>query len=461
MKLVFTMFLSIGVKALAAIIEILIQILLTNSVGIAGYGDYTFLVSVIEGVYYFLFSGSIKINTFYLSIPSLKLTHFKKTYIIYYAVPTFVAILGALTVAKGVYGFISTIILIAYFLAYDRSSIFFSRGCQWQALLGEYVVGRLAMLSGLMVCLKIGGINGLVLLTLYGIQFLAMLVWFIPFGKNLKPGEEEVEVPLKKIWNFQQSDIAYAFVNYSPTILQYIFGGAFSAGFIGIIVLVKKFLNFISGPMAKIFLPEFSRLYLAGKKEEIRRSYLMIVRIQMLFISTIGAALIGFPHLILRLFSAELLPYVGTFTTVAACLLMIAGIGPIGGILQMSNQERKCSINQWISIGVMVCIWFIMYQNPFFVLYGLCVQTIVENILHYYSVMKWFRKSLLSLCDYILMWFPVLLESIVVKFLDLQYSLVALIVSMTLVWIWNLFFALKDEFVKEIILKELRKMGRK
>lgn len=100
MKLVFTMFLSIGVKALAAIIEILIQMLLTNSVGIAGYGDYTFLVSVIEGVYYFLFSGSIKINTFYLSIPSLKLTHFKKTYIIYYAVPTFVAILGALTVAK-------------------------------------------------------------------------------------------------------------------------------------------------------------------------------------------------------------------------------------------------------------------------------------------------------------------------------------------------------------------------
>lgn len=78
MKLVFTMFLSIGVKALAAIIEILIQMLLTNSVGIAGYGDYTFLVSVIEGVYYFLFSGSIKINTFYLSIPSLKLTHFKK-----------------------------------------------------------------------------------------------------------------------------------------------------------------------------------------------------------------------------------------------------------------------------------------------------------------------------------------------------------------------------------------------
>lgn len=178
--------------------------------------------------------------------------------------PTFVAILGVLTVAKGVYGFISTIILIAYFLAYDRSSIFFSRGCQWQALLGEYV-GRLAMLSSLMVCLKIGGINGLVLLTLYGIQFLAMLVWFIPFGKNLKPGEEEVEVPLKKIWNFQQSDIAYAFVNYSPTILQYIFGGAFSAGFIGIIVLVKKFLNFISGPMAKFFCRNFL-VYISQEK---------------------------------------------------------------------------------------------------------------------------------------------------------------------------------------------------
>lgn len=460
MRLILAMFLSIGVKTFAAVIEILIQMLLTNSVGIAGYGDYTFLVSVIEGVYYFLFSGSIKINTFYLSIPSLKLTHFKKTYIIYYAVPTFVAILGALTVAKGVYGFISTIILIAYFLAYDRSSIFFSRGCQWQALLGEYVVGRLAMLSSLMVCLKIGGINGLVLLTLYGIQFLAMLVWFIPFGKNLKPGEEEVEVPLKKIWNFQQSDIAYAFVNYSPTILQYIFGGAFSAGFIGIIVLVKKFLNFISGPMAKIFLPEFSRLHLAGKKEEIRRSYLMIVRIQMLFISTIGAALIGFPHLILRLFSAELLPYVGTFTTVAVCLLMIAGIGPVTGLLQMTDQEWLCSKNQWISIVVMIVVWVVLGKYPLFAVYGLCAQTIAEGIFKYYSVCKWFDGPVIPVHSYIIMWMPVALECVLVEALNLKYSFVALLASMALVGIWNLFFTLNDPLVKDAIAESLRKLRR-
>lgn len=460
MKLVFTMILSIGVKAFAALIEIAIQMMLTNYVGMAGYGDYTFFVSIIEGSYYFLFAGSIKINTFYLSVPTLKLDRFKKTYIVHYAAPVFMVILAVLTVTKGVYGFGTAIILLVYFLAYDRSSIFFSRGFQLPALLGEYVIGRLTMLIGLFVCLKMDRVDGLILLGLYGIQFLAMLIWFVPFGKKLQPGTEEVEVPFKKIWDFQQSDIAYAFVNYSPAILQYIFGGAFSAGFTGIITLVKKFLNFISGPMAKVFLPEFSRLYLSGDKEQIHKSYLMIVKVQMLFIGTIGAALIGFPHLILRLFSTELEPYAGTFMVISICLLLIAGIGPIGGILQMSNQEHKCSMNQWISIGIMILIWFVMYQNPFFALYGLCVQTVVENILHYYSVSKWFGKPLLSLSSYILLWVPVLLESIVVRIFDLQYSFFALTVSVAIVGIWNLFFTLRDPLVKEAVTEGLRKLRR-
>ena len=192
MKLVFTMILSIGVKAFAALIEIAIQMMLTNYVGMAGYGDYTFFVSIIEGSYYFLFAGSIKINTFYLSVPTLKLDGFKKTYIVHYAAPVFMVILAVLTVTKGVYGFGTAIILLVYFLAYDRSSIFFSRGFQLPALLGEYVIGRLTMLIGLFVCLKMDRVDGLVLLGLYGIQFLAMLIWFVPFGKKLQPGTEEV-----------------------------------------------------------------------------------------------------------------------------------------------------------------------------------------------------------------------------------------------------------------------------
>ena len=87
MKLVFAMLLSVGIKALAAILEIIIQILIANYAGVSGYGDYTFYVSMIECIYFCVFSGSIKINTFYLSIPALKISQFKKHYLIKFVLP--------------------------------------------------------------------------------------------------------------------------------------------------------------------------------------------------------------------------------------------------------------------------------------------------------------------------------------------------------------------------------------
>lgn len=460
MKLVFTMFLSIGIKGAAAIAEIVIQLLLTNYVGMTGYGEYIFFVSIIECLYWLFFSGSVKINTFYLSVPTLKIDGFKRSYITRYVVPFILVITTVLTVVKGSYGLLAAVILFVYFLAYDRSSVFFSRDYQLPALLGEYMIGRLVMLAGLFVCLKLGWINGLILLALYGVQFLTMLIWFVPFEKKLKSGTEEVTVPLKKIWDYQQSDIVLSIISYSPTILQYIFGGAFSAGFTGIIALVKKFLNFISGPMTKVFLPEFSRLYLAGDKEQIRKSYLMIVRIQMLFIGTIGAALLGFPHLILKLFSAELQPYAGPFTVAAACLLLIAGMGPVIGLLQMTGQERLCNRNQLISIGTMVAVWMILNKNPLFSVYALCVQAVVEGILEYYSVCKWFNGPVIPVHSYIIMWMPVALECFLVEALNLRYSFIALLVSMTLVGIWNLLFTLRDPLVKDAVAEALQKLRR-
>ena len=226
MKLVFTMFLSIGVKAFAAIIEILIQMLLTNSVGIAGYGDYTFFVSIVEAAYCVFFSGSIKANTFYLSIPTISISGFKKIYLKRFVVP----ILGIMAVICGLlnnlFGVLAVLILLLYFLAYDRSSVLFSRGHQLPALLGEYLIGRVTMLVGLAVGLKIDCIDSVMLFLLYGAQFAMMLIWFTPFFHRLKNGTEEVEVPIRKIWDFQQSDVALAIINYSSTILQYIFGGA-------------------------------------------------------------------------------------------------------------------------------------------------------------------------------------------------------------------------------------------
>ena len=66
MDIVFAMILSIGIKGISAVVEIAIQMLITNGVGVSEYGDYTFFVSLIEGAYFLLFSGSIKLNTFYV-----------------------------------------------------------------------------------------------------------------------------------------------------------------------------------------------------------------------------------------------------------------------------------------------------------------------------------------------------------------------------------------------------------
>ena len=130
MKLVFTMFLSIGIKGAAAIAEIVIQLLLTNYVGMTGYGEYIFFVSIIECLYWLFFSGSVKINTFYLSVPTLKIDGFKNSYITRYVVPFVLVIATVLTVVKGSYGLLAAVILFVYFLAYDRSSVFFSRDYQ-------------------------------------------------------------------------------------------------------------------------------------------------------------------------------------------------------------------------------------------------------------------------------------------------------------------------------------------
>ena len=55
MNIVLAMFLSVGIKAISAIIEIVMQILMTRSVGVNGYGEYTFLVSLVETAYFVYF----------------------------------------------------------------------------------------------------------------------------------------------------------------------------------------------------------------------------------------------------------------------------------------------------------------------------------------------------------------------------------------------------------------------
>ena len=459
--IVFAMILSIAIKAISAVVEIAIQMLITNGVGVSEYGNYTFFVSLIEGAYFVLFSGSIKLNTFYLSTPASSLSDFKKKYTLRFVTPIIAVIVICFAVMRNPYGVLAGIILYIYYFAFDSSSVFFSRGHQLPALLGEYLFGRIVLLIGVLTTIKLNAAIGLVLLGLYGLQFVTMLLWFTPHRKKLKPGTEEVKVPMRKLVEYQVSDVANSLISYSPTILQYIIGGAFTAGFTGIISIVKRFINFISGPTAKVFLPEFSRLYKNGEREKLEQSYLMIVRIQMVFIGTIGAVLIGFPNLILHMFSPELEQYSNIFTGTAISLLIIAGIGPVTGMLQMTGNEKICNRNQWISIGIMILVWIVMRKEPLFAVYGLCVQAVVEGGMKYLSVCRWFGKNVVPVKNYILLWIPVAVLRIVVDRFGWQYSYVALILCVLLVFTWNMLFALRDPMIKNALMGKLKSFRKK
>lgn len=456
MDIVFAMISSIAIKGVSAVVEIAIQMLITNGVGVTEYGNYTFYVSLIEGAYYLLFSGSIKLNTFYLSTPSASLSSFKKQYLRVFVAPIVAAIVLLFGIMHSAYGILAGIILLTYYFAYDSSSVFFSRGQQLPALLGEYLLGRIVLLIGILTVIKLNISTGLLLLFLYGLQFATMLVWFAPHKKKLHPGTEEVHVPMQKLVEYQVSDVANSLITYSPTILQYIIGGAFTAGFTGIISIIKKFINFISGPTAKIFLPEFSRLYKSGEKNKLEQSYLMIVRIQMTFIGTIGTILIGFPRLILQMFSPDLLPYANTFTATACCLLIVAGIGPVTGMLQMTGNERICNRNQWFSIIAMIATWFMFRQEPLFAVHGLCVQALVEGGMKYLSVCRWFGKNIVPIKDYALLWLPVSAVRLFSSLFNLQYSFITAILSVVVVFLWNIAFTLNDPLVKDALIAKFK-----
>lgn len=461
MNLFFAMILSIGIKGISAIVEIAIQMLITNGVGVSEYGEYTFFVSLIEGAYFVLFSGSVKLNTFYLSTSSASLSRFKRKYTLYFVTPIIAMIIVAFAIMKNPYGVLSGIILYIYYFAFDTSSVFFSRGKQLPALLGEYLFGRIVLLIGMLAVIQLNKATGIILLALYGLQFVTMLLWFAPYKQTLNLGSEEISVPLKKLVEYQMSDVANSLISYSPTILQYVIGGAFTAGFTGIISIVKRFINFISGPTAKVFLPEFSRLYKNGQKEKLEQSYLMIVHIQMIFIGTIGCVLIGFPHLILKMFSPDLIQYSSFFTGAACSLLLVAGIGPVTGMLQMTGSERVCNRNQWVSIGGMVLVWILLRKEPLFAVYGLCIQAVIEGGMKYYAVCKWFGRNIVPIKNYILLGLPVLIIRIMADLAGWQYSFIAFALSTGIVLLWNVAFAMCDPMIKNAVVGNLDTLHRK
>lgn len=461
-NMVLTLFLSIVIKAFSAVIEIAIQMLLTHSIGVAGYGEYTFLVNIVEISYWLCFSGMVKCNTFYLSDREASISEYKKRFFTWLILPVIViAAIACVILHKPVF-VLAVFILVLYYFAFDVSSTFMARGAATTFLLGEYLVGRVFLGIVLAASLKLGITQIAWLFALYGIQYVAVLVWFFINRKKIQGcGSKQIPVDTGKLFQYQQSDIATGLISQSPVILQYLFVGAYETGFAGIVVTVKKLVNFISGPTAKIFLPEFSRLYKQGKKEEIWQFYNIIVRIQMVFVATIGVALLGFSELVLKLFSPELMPQLTLFRLVAAAFLVVAGIGPATGLLQMTGQEKKDNIMRWISIGLMILIWIVMRDNGYFALYGLVAQALTEGSIKYFLVRRWFGKAPISLGGYLLLWLPAVVLIAVAVLLKLGNSLFAAIAFCVLCALLTLGILLMDEKIRTTQIESVKRGVRK
>lgn len=404
MNLVFLF--SVVLKGLGAVLEILLQIVITAHLGVSGYGTYSAWINFADLLFWVFFSGIVKCNTFYLSGRETTIRSFKKRYLLGYALPvlTAAAVIGSLFGRNAMLAAVPVITLLEL-LVMDRSSTLITRGRSSVSLIGEYVLGRLTLVLGT-AALGWAGVLGLpALLCLYVLQYLIVIGFFLlKQGRGRVYEDISAEVSLQKWGAYQRSDLMHAMIEQMPVVMQYFFSGAFEAGVVSVVLLVKKLINFISGPTAKIFLPEFSRLYHAGEHERIRGVYGSIMRIQMLVVGPLAVVLLAFPRVILGILAEELVRYDWLFMGCSVIFLLVATLGPCGGILQMTGNEKMDNRIRLYALVLMAAVMVLTARDAYFVLYGLCVQVAAEAAAKYVYICRWMKRAPTGLGSYLLWW---------------------------------------------------------
>ena len=429
---------SILLKGMGAIIEILIQVVITKAVGVADYGAYSAFVNAADLIYWCLFSGIVKCNTYYLSETGVTIRTFKKRYYGFYVMPVTFAGVIVSSFFRRPLASIVFIIAITELMVMDYSSTFMARRKCISALIGEYVLGRFLLLCGIVILLRISSIEIAVLVFLYLIQFLLVGVVFLIQKQRMPHVDNEKNVSLKKWSDYQRADIIQSMIGQVPVILPYLFVGSFEAGVVSVVMLVKKLVNFISGPSFKVFLPEFSRLYKKKDIHGIRTNYAAIMRMQMLFLGPMSVVLLGYPRVLLGVMAKELLDYTRLFCMCSVIFIIVASIGPCSGLMQMTGNERWDNRFRETALFIMFIIFLVMRQDPFFVLYGLCIQAVIENIGKFYFVSRWMNGLPVKFYTYISWWILPILLIMLTQIIGWQDSIVAMSFSSGFVFVVNL-----------------------
>lgn len=462
-NIAFVLIFSVIVKGIGAVIEIIIQWLITQDIGVSGYGNYTFYINCGDIAFWCLFSGIVKCNTFYLSDKSLSISIFKKKYVFYFMSPIVLIATILITAFKMPLLYAVMAIVILQFAVNNDSSTFMARGLYNIALTGEYVIGRIVLLVGYSIMRFSTAITLPKLLIVYNLQYITVILFFLVFKKKKTKSRNlsEISVPIRKVFNYQMADVVSGLIGQAPIILQYVFVGSFETGFTGIVALVKRLVNFIIGPTAKVFLPEFSRLYKKGDYKKLRYNYQMIMRIQMLFINVLGVLLIGNTHLVLKIFSPELFQFENLFRIVAVVFLISSTLGPSTGLMQMTGNEKKDNIIRWASVVVMILTWIIMRDNSMFALVGMTVQVGLEGIAKYTYISIWFKKMPISVGRYLLMYVPMTISCLFGFYISRYSALLSVVISILTVLILSFIIELTDKNMRDKLYDTFHKIKKR
>ena len=421
---------SIVLKGMGAILEILLQILITGELGVSGYGMYSAWINAADLIFWVGFSGLVKCNTFYLAEKNTCIRIFKCKYYTRYAIPILVIIGFFACAFKGNVSLcIVPLIAGMELLVMDNSSSLIARGNAVTSLIGEYVLGRLLLVLGVLILRQGTDWNVYALFVLYIVQYMIVLLFFgyRTRKKHNVYADISQTVSRKKWAAYQQSDLMHAMIEQMPVVLQYLFSGAFEAGVVSIVLLVKKLINFISGPTAKVFLPEFSRLYHAGENEKIRDCYASIMKIEMLAVGPLAVVLLGYPTVVLKILADELVGYKSLFMICAVIFLLTATMGPCGGILQMTGNEKMDNRCREGALVGMLIIMFLTHKDSYFVLYGLCGEVALEAMAKYVYICYWMKKAPVSWRKYLSWWLLPCIVICLTYILKLQNSFIAMV----------------------------------
>lgn len=445
---------SVILKGIGAVLEVLLQIVLTREIGLDGYGTYSMWINSADMIFWGLFSGIVKCNTFYLSGNGGSIRSFRTKYYIRYVIPVLSVVTLLLLFGNFEVPWIIVLITLTELIMLDKSSVMLAEGKSLRSLLGEYILGRGILLAGVCILRLFGDVTIINVTIIYILQYIAVILYFMRRSKNDQKHIENIPVSTKKWWRYQSGDVLNSLVGKMPVILQYFVVGALEAGVISVVILVKKLINFISGPTAKIFLPEFSKLYREKDMLGIRTYYESIIRIQLIFTGPMAVLLIGYSEVILRILAEELLPYKMIFMICSAVFLLSATLGPCAGLLQMTDNEKLDNRCRIVSITTMFLVFWIFRKSALFVAYGLCVQNFMEALSKYVLVCRWFKGSPIRIISFIKWWSIPIGCILAARILHLQNSLWLMLLTAGSVFLYFVYKEYKQGVLRGFFVKK-------